>query len=213
MGTGRRAGLAIAWAVRGSAGRLPFQICRIQETPITASNFRLSRLGLGLLIVAVALFGMASFTDAVYADQHHSASSKVEGKTAGQHTVLHSDGHKAHAHVTKKGQVNHVTVKDKKGKDVETKKVKKKVQNGKVPEPDGMFVTVGEPGLEDSASATGDPDPQGGVTIYVGWGFYNSYTQVWVYIWFRVDLVQGGTDGCSDYNGGGDDGGWPAPLP
>jgi hypothetical protein len=138
-----------------------------------------------MLRVAVAAL-VALIGGAVAADQHHDGGARVQGKGEGRHLAHQTrDGHAAHAHVNRAGKVFNLTASHPKDGNVRTKKVvTRQRRHALAPSDREVFVSF------NSAEAL----TQG--TVWVGWAFFNPYSNHWVFIWFPIDLVQGGDSGA-----------------
>jgi hypothetical protein len=159
-----------------------------------------------LAVVALAGIGLVSVADA---DHHHGGAAKVQGKGPGKHIVLSTKhGHQAHAHVNNNHRVNGISVtQNGKFANVKTKKVKTRVRrHAMVPGEGGdTFLAQGNDEAGQHMFMAADPAQ---VQVWVGWAFYYPQANMWVFIWFPMNMVEGGDSGCQDIdngdNGGGD---------
>jgi hypothetical protein len=156
------------------------------------------------LLTIGTVLGVFSLTGFTLADTHHDAHAKIVGKGDGKH-LLHTtpQGHVAHAHVTN-GKVKKVEVTHK-GKAITLTKYKtQKKLHAMANAPGGAQFT-----MEDSdnvvnvfASSDGSDDTgdarlaSAQLTMFVGWGFFNQFTNQWVVFWFPVVVVDGGDLGA-----------------
>jgi hypothetical protein len=145
------------------------------------------------------------------APHHHHDGSHAVKHGPGKHVAKRAHGHTATVHVNKNKKVTHMTAhRDSTGHQVATKKVKSKIRRHAMADPsDDVFVSVGMPETDDSLLTALQPGGFG--SNYVGFGFaiqMNGQT-IWIFIWFPVNMVDGGDSGAVPYdpnNGnGGDD--------
>jgi hypothetical protein len=160
--------------------------------------------GVGSLVAAggglLALMGLSLFAlpGLAEADTHHNGHSLIQGKGNGKHQ-LHAtpQGHVAHAHVNN-GKVQQVTVTHK-GNAHAVRKFKTRQRLHALADLPGQF-EGGEVTHFVSTNAAADPadpaDPQ--VFVYVGFGFYNQFTNQWIVFWFPVAMVWGGDSGADE---------------
>jgi hypothetical protein len=121
------------------------------------------------------------------ADQHHDGQAKVKGvKNGSVHLGATKHGHAAHA-VMKNGKMTGLTV-HKNGKDVtNTVTTKKFKTKNKKHLTDGVVV---DQGIDDSL-----------VTLWIGFGFFCPFDNIWHIFWFPVELVADGEDGAEELCG------------
>jgi hypothetical protein len=154
-------------------------------------------------MVAALGLGLLALAGPIQADTHHNGHKAIQGKGNGKHHLhTSSHGHTAHAHV-QNGKVNGVSVSHK-GKSLSVKKVRStKKLHALADVPEGMPFTLAETGDAMNFLAT-DTAPADGsrssaqFTVWVGFAFYNQFTNQWIIFWFPVDVVYGGDAGAEE---------------
>jgi hypothetical protein len=155
-----------------------------------------------LLYATAAILGMwlVSPAQKIQADAHHDGHSKIVGKGDGKHH-LHTTpkGHASHAHVNN-GKVKTVSVMHQ-NKQVAVKKYKttKKLHAlGLQPEGSpfvqadtGDTVHIFAGGTDSDASNSAEL-ASAQISLFVGFGFFNTFTNQLVIFWFPLNVVDGG---------------------
>jgi hypothetical protein len=173
-------------------------------------------------ILALCLLGLCPVCVAEAATSHHDGAKKIQGKGDGKHPVLHTKhGHVATAHV-RDGKITKVTVRHK-GKSLPVKKF----STTKKLHAQADFSTGVQYAMLDSravvnvltpATVTDAPSMRGGfgqANMFIGFGFFNQFTNQWEIVWFPANMVMGGASGATPFPGGGNPGpgggGFPGP--
>ncbi len=164
---------------------------------------------LNSILAAGAIFGLFGVLGGAQADVHQDGHGKIIGKGDGKHH-LHTtpDGHVAHAHVTN-GKVTMVSVAHQ-GKNLQVKKYKSnKKLHAMANQPGGDFTRVdgaevvnvfaADTGAETESSRAASAQ----VTVFIGFGFLNTFTNQLVIFWFPIEVVDGGDFGAIVIGGGG----------
>jgi hypothetical protein len=156
-------------------------------------------------------------------DKHHNGHQVIKVKKSGKHQIYRGKNHTAHAHLSK-GKVTGLSVKhNRTGKAKPVKKFKTNQKRHALAATRAKDqLVMASPKRKDAAGLVAGRDKdllgktapgdavhrfvgdeavaQGGV-IWVGFGFYNG--QQWIIFWFPINMVAGGTDGATDYDGNG----------
>jgi hypothetical protein len=148
-----------------------------------------------------AVLSIGALIGAAQADQHHGGHAQIQGKGAGKHVVhVTPNGHTAHAHVNKNGRVANMTVTHPQHSAAQLKVTKVKTKAKKHAQaplpPDDVFVAEGESALGENLFVGAEPSEAAQVQIWVGWAFYNPNANMWIFIWFPINLVEGGDQGA-----------------
>jgi hypothetical protein len=162
------------------------------------------------LFSVMSALALAAFIGVTQADVHHNGQAKIQGKGPGRHAVHRSPhGHVAHAHVNGNGKISHISVTHARHTPahLKVKKVKTTVRrHARAPGREDVLVALaeGEDGVETlftsemlEPAEAAEPDPQIGL-VFVGWAYFNPNAQFWVFIWFPINLVEGGDQGAEN---------------
>jgi len=186
--------------------QLPIAAHRVpdgQLTPIAAQQQEFSMKALlpaiALAILGLCLINPSQAHNLADSDKHMHGHKHLKhpSKLANGHHHFHttSTKHKLHAHV-RNGKIHGMHVKDRKGGTVKVHKKTQRRPRASL----GSFDRDSHFAQQDLRESKGEYEVslQAPLVLMVGFGFFDAWDNVWVWVWFPATWVVGGDGGTDD---------------